>query len=403
MKRRISILIIAIIISFMNVEAQNIEGVWRAELVTPWGGLPFQLEIFREGNILMYDIINGAEQLSAPAIQMNDSIVLESAVFHSSIRANVNADGDELEGEWTDYSRGDNYSMPFKARKNESYRFSKNPSIPAADISGQWYTKFTKDGETSDAIAVFSQSGNDLEGTFLTATGDYRFLEGEVDGSNFKLSAFDGSHAFLFEGTIEDNNALMGNFYSGKHWNESFTAVRDENFELPDPGSLTYMKNPDEKFSFCFDDFDGSPVCLNDSTYDDKVVIIQIMGSWCPNCMDESEYLAELYRMYNPEGLEIIALAFERETDKAIAKTNFDKLKGRIGVDYPMLLAGTSSKRDASQALPQLSKVIAFPTTLIVNKNKEVVWLHTGFNGPATGYLYLDFKHKMQQVIEDLL
>jgi len=62
-------------------------------------------------------------------------------------------------------------------------------------------------------------------------------------------------------------------------------------------------------------------VSLSDPKYKNKAVIVQIMGSWCPNCMDESAYLSKVYKQYNKQGLEIIALAYERTSDAERAKS----------------------------------------------------------------------------------
>lgn len=55
----------------------------------------------------------------------------------------------------------------------------------------------------------------------MTETGDYRYLEGVVNGNQLQLSTFDGAHAFLFTGTVTDST-INGHFYSGNHWKEPF-------------------------------------------------------------------------------------------------------------------------------------------------------------------------------------
>ena len=77
---------------------------------------------------------------------------------------------------------------------------------------------------------VFSNSTPDgrVTGTFLTETGDYRYLEGVVDGDSLKLSCFDGSHAFLFHAAL-DQDSFRGRFWSGTHWDRALGRV-------PEPG-----------------------------------------------------------------------------------------------------------------------------------------------------------------------
>ena len=51
----------------------------------------------------------------------------------------------------------------------------------------------------------FQKDGDVVTGTFRTKTGDYRYLEGVMDGNRLKLSTFDGAHAFLFTATVSDS------------------------------------------------------------------------------------------------------------------------------------------------------------------------------------------------------
>ena len=386
----------------MATSAQTFVGSWRVALETPGGELPFYLEIYEEGAILMAALLNGEEQLVTADISIEkETLIIYSSVFHSALTINLDSTGRALTGSWQDFSRGPDYALPLTGIKDDHYRFFEHPDPPAANISGNWKTIFDAEGAATPAIGLFEQEGNHLTGTFLTATGDYRFLEGEMSGSAFRLSAFDGAHAFLFTGEIKEDGTLEGQFYSGNHWQEPFVCNPEENFQLPSPDSLTTLDG--EALSFCFPDATGKEVCLRDERFRNKVIIVQIMGSWCPNCMDESEYLADLHEKYRDEGLEIIALAFERETDAEAVAANFERLRKKFGITYPMLLAGNASKKTASEALPQLNKVIAYPTTILIDRDGRVQYIHTGFNGPATGSLFLTFRAKMEGLIESLL
>ncbi|HRD38301.1 MAG TPA: TlpA disulfide reductase family protein, partial [Bacteroidia bacterium] len=120
----------------------------------------------------------------------------------------------------------------------------------------------------------------------------------------------------------------------------NFVAKRNEQFKLKDPESITVLKTPGEKIYFTFPDTDGKKVSLSDEKYKNKVIIIQLMGSWCPNCMDETAYLSKVYQKYQNSGLEIIALAYERTDDFEKAKKNVLRLKKRFMVDYDVLITG---------------------------------------------------------------
>ncbi len=51
--------------------------------------------------------------------------------------------------------------------------------------------------------------------------------------------------------------------------------------------------------------------------FKNKVVIVDIMGTWCPNCHDEEPLLVDLYNRYHKDGLEIVGLAYEYTDDAA--------------------------------------------------------------------------------------
>lgn len=87
----------------------------------------------------------------------------------------------------------------------------------------------------TDAIGEFQQHGSHLTGSFLTATGDYRYLEGVVSGDSLKLSAFDGDHAYLFTAKIDDEKTISASkLYAGAAGFQQWSAVRNENARLPD-------------------------------------------------------------------------------------------------------------------------------------------------------------------------
>ena len=159
-----------------------------------------------------------------------------------------------------------NRIMDFQAEKNSS-RF--NSSIgPESNISGNWETAFSPDSEDDKYIAkgIFNQKGNMVTGTFRTTTGDYRYLEGELNGNELKLSTFDGAHAFLFTAEVTDST-MAGTFYSGNHWKEPFMAKRNDAFELPDANQLTFLKEGYDSVSFSFPDEKGNKVSFTDKRF----------------------------------------------------------------------------------------------------------------------------------------
>jgi thiol-disulfide isomerase/thioredoxin len=298
----------------------------------------------------------------------------------------------------------DDYVLPITFHQGEN-RFITDSNQEPSDFSGKWEVSFIepKEQDTTQAVGIFQQNGKDVKGTFLTPLGDYRYLVGIAEGNQMKLSTFDGNHAFLFEAEMQNDNTLKGDFYSGKDWYESWTAFRNEDAELPNPDSLTYLKKGYDNIYFSFPNLEGEKVSLKDEKYQNKVVIVQIFGTWCPNCMDETKFLSQWYDKNKDRGVEIIGLAYEAKDDFAYAKSRVEKMKSKYDVKYDFLISGTNDKEEASKTLPMLNRVISFPTMIIIDQDGDLVNIHTGFSGPGTGKYYDDFVRNFDKKMDELL
>ncbi len=373
---------------------------YRAELkVNDTLNLPFNFEVVSENELLVF---NAEEVIEVKDIAYNnDSVLIQMPVFEGFLIAKI--ENEKLNGRFVKPSLS--RIMAFKAEKNAT-RFETYERLSKFNISGNWETVFSPNSDENKYIAkgIFKQDGNQVKGTFRTTTGDYRYLEGVLNGNQLQLSTFDGAHAFLFTAEVNDST-MNGMFYSENHWKEPFTAKRNETFELPDANTLTYLKTGYDKVEFSFPDYDGNIVSLNDERFKNKVVLIQIMGTWCPNCLDESRYYAEFYKANKDKGLEIIALAFEYVKTEEQALKNIKRLKENVGITYPVLLAqyGSASKVKANEKLPMLNHVLSYPTTIFIDKKGGVSKIHTGFNGPATGDKFIDFKKEFEEFAYGLL
>jgi thiol-disulfide isomerase/thioredoxin len=71
---------------------------------------------------------------------------------------------------------------------------------------------------------------------------------------------------------------------------------------LPDVAAM-HVKDGKGKLNFSFLDLNKKKVSINDPKFKNKVVVIQIMGSWCPNCMDETAFLSEYYNKNKQRGV----------------------------------------------------------------------------------------------------
>ena len=381
------------------------EGTWRAVLETDAGvEIPFNFIVADSGNKKTVTLINGEERIQIDDVEVSEhSVVIKLPLFESEIRADFTGRG--LKGEWIRHLANKDVSMPFEAQSNTDWRFFKTKEKPQRNVSGRWSVLFTSpDGQDSTiAVGEFKQDGSRLTGTFLTTAGDYRYLQGTVTGKKLYLSTFDGSHAFLFTANIANDAVISdGKFYAGSSSIENWTARKDSNAILPDAYSLTHLKPGEDRLNFVFPNLNGQNVSLSDSAFKNKVTIVQFLGTWCPNCMDETAYLSPFYKQYRDKGVEVIGLAYERTTDFERSKKNLLSLKKRFDVAYPLLITGYTNK-EVKKSIPELKDFKAFPTTIIVDKTGKVRKIHTGFTGPGTGSHYQDFKREFEDYVNSLL
>lgn len=389
--------------------AQLKQGIWRGILhlnSEKQQELPFIFEIKTIKGKQQLIIHNAQERIVVDETTLKkDSFNFKMPVFDTEFRTRIIGDT-ALTGVWINHTKIENKTIAFNAEYGNSMRFPFVPGKANPIYEGKWEVTFNRGmADSSKAIALFTHVNGTAytKGTFLTETGDYRYLEGMMHNGKLYLSCFDGSHAFLFIAENNGTEITNGDFYSGAKGYESWIAWRNDSFELKNPENLTYLKDPQAKIDFSFYNTKNQKISLSDSKYKNKVVVIQVMGSWCPNCMDESAYLSNVYKRYNKKGLEIIALAYERTSDKERAKTNLMRLTKRFNIGYEILLTGFTGKEKASESLPFLNKVMAFPTTIILDKQHKVHSIYTGFSGPATGKSYESYTKKTEALIEELL
>lgn len=377
------------------------EGVWRATLeVQDNQELPFLITAFPDNTLV---ISNGEERISVDEIEINgDSIRIQTPVYEGFFKG-VFRNESLIEGEFIKPSL--DRVVPFKMVYGEDFRFRESRKKPLTSITGNWETVFSdKTPDRYIAKGIFEQEGSKVTGTFRTTTGDYRYLEGVLEGDELRLSTFDGAHAFLFTAKVSDSS-MDGYFYSGNHWKEPFTAKRNDTYTLPDAKDLTFIKEGYDGLEFSFPVQSGKRISLKDDRYKNKVVLVQIMGSWCPNCLEESKYYVNYLKEHPNTDLEIIGLAFEYAPTKEKAFQSISRLKDRLGVTYPIALAqyGTEDKKLANEKLPMLNHVLSYPTTIFIDKKGVVRRIHTGFNGAATGEKHLEFTKDFEGFVQILL
>jgi peroxiredoxin len=379
-------------------------GYWQASISLPGGDIRTGIEISPDDAGYSASLVNGQERVRIDEVEFADNeLLLRFPAFNNEIRATL-ADG-RLTGELTLVKRfGATQVMPFSATPGGEAAAGDNASA-AHDLSGRWAVRFhAADGSDSASIGEFAQRGARLFGTFLNPNGDHRFLAGYVRGDAFHLSTFDGAHAFLFSGTVnEDGRIVDADFWSGTSWHQKWSAERNQSVQLPDAYSRTFLKPGHERFEFSFPNEAGDTVSIDDDRFVDKVVMVTLAGTWCPNCNDEARFLAPFHRQYRDQGLEIVALMFEHFEDPAIAAGQVRLFRDKHDIEYDTLIAGISDKAEAAKVLPSLSAVLAFPTTIFIDRDGRVRQIHTGFTGPGTGEHYARLQNEFTELVTTLL
>ena len=379
-------------------------GYWQAFITLPGGDIETGLEISRDGDAYRASLINGQERVRIDEVSFSDGkLLLRFPTFNSEINATLK--DNNLVGTLTLVKRfGKTQTLPFRAMSG-SERNPDTSSAPGIDLSGRWAVTFHgSDGDDPSYVGEFAQRGARLFGTFLHPNGDYRFLAGHVRGSEFSLSTFDGSHAYVFSGSISaDGRIERADFWSGSSWHQQWSAQRNATVELPDAFKRTFLNAGYERFEFEFPNEDGEVVSIDDEKYRDKVLLVTVAGTWCPNCNDEAGFLAPFYEEYRDQGLEVVALMFEHFEDADLAAEQVRQFRQKFAIQYDTLIAGISDKTEASMTLPALSAVLAFPTTLFIDRSGRVREIHTGFTGPGTGEHYTNLQNSFTRLTKELL
>jgi thiol-disulfide isomerase/thioredoxin len=373
---------------------------WNANLqLTDDIKLPFILSTTENKNDTFIEIYNDEEVIKLNLIKSNDSSRYDFEAYSNYLI--FKRTDNKIKGYFVQPDRSSHNRIPLIA---EIYGINKPTLSSQSELSvdGKWKVFFNANKENQyPAIGEFNQSKNGrVTGTFMTETGDYRFLDGQIKDDNLLLSTFDGSHAFLFTADVTEDS-LKGIFYSGRHWKTNWIAQKNDTFSLKDPNELTYITK--DTFKFEFTTVENHSYNYPNKELKGKVTIIQILGTWCPNCMDETKYYKDIYNKYNDQGLEIIGVAYEYPSEFEEQVKRVKNYTQNLELPYKILIGGKASKSKASTDFNMLNEISSFPTSIFINKKGEIVKIHTGFNGPGTGDIYSEYVRETNSLIEKLL
>ena len=375
--------------------------IWRVEIsLNDRLILPFFIEEEKMKNdVTLYSVNNGDEKIPLDFKTLaNDTIQLSFKEMSSHLKI-IYTDSNQFLGFWINERKGLQY--PISASRGNYKRFESTAHTVSAEILNSYEITFGSPKDNWPAVGLFNQNGDVLTGTFLTETGDYRYLEGNVFGDQLYLSCFDGAHAFVFTAKIT-GDSLLGMFYSGASYQTDWKGIGNADATIGDPNKLTYLTDK----SYDLSEIKFKALFLGNKKIKFKnkpLTVIQIMGSWCPNCLDETNYFKVLHQNYKDKGLQIIALGFESQKTTRKRKKHLKRFKEKVGIPYPVYLAGSASKKEASKIFSMLNGISSFPTTLFVNQKGRIIHVHTGFYGPGTGIYFERYKKETEGLIEKSL
>lgn len=365
---------------------------WHCGLLIHSDTIRFELIRNADGSLF---IRNGDEEVGMEKRNESaDSVEYSLAVFDASL-VFPKSTGSKFEG-W--YRKGDARIPSRGLRMLAGLKSPATFAEPCLSVEGSWPIDFLEDNKVQDkGILILHQKGNQLKGSILTETGDYRFLNGAIRRNKAYLQTFDGGHAYYFRLQFsEDAKSLDGEFLYSQNGKQFFRGRLDNQAKLS--GGFSGQVSA-EKFQFSGNDVSGKKITQD--YFQGKGLVLQVMGSWCPNCLDETRFLVEEYPG-RPAGVEFAGLAFERKDDPAYAQERIAIVRRKLAVPYLLLHGGKASKDSASRKLPQVGGVKAFPTTVFIKPDGRILKIHSGFSGPATGVAYEVWQKEFRELLQQI-
>ena len=386
------------VFSGCNHKQNSLAGNWILNIKLQKQILPVMIKLTEKKDSISGVLQNGAESIALKGQRQKDHFIIDIGENYGKIQGDIISE-DTISGEWI-RSHLKDYIVPFEAiRSSKKNLFSHYENIEnPLNITGKWRVDFDDD---NSAVALFEQEGSRVQGSIITNTGDYRFLDGFIEKDELSLYGFDGGFAFIVRLTFK-GDLFKGNLFWGKSTQRKLKGVKDDLATLKNPLEMVGFQK-DKKINFQLKSLKGESVSLLNKRFKNKVKVIQIFGSWCPNCIDETKYFIN-WRKNNPEKLNnvaFLAVAFEYFDTKKRAIKELQKLKNKLDWDYPLLL-GDFKGTDKITGIFPIEKVMAFPTTLFLSKDNKLKKVHTGFSGQATGVFFKKFQDEFESILLEL-
>lgn len=374
----------------------DLAGPWRAVLDQAGGPLRFSMRLERGTAGWSGDLCNGPVCEPFSAVQARgDSLVFEIADYDATITAVQR--GDSLEGYYRNVGNRGPRVIPFRAGRGT---WPVEPASPA--LAGSWDATFDQNGRRSPRVIQIRNGATGIEGAFIANSGDYGLFWGGATGDSVDIGHFDGTFVFRLTGRLE-GDTLRGVFHAGLRTQTPFTAIRSTGRRHLTPARELTRADTTAPFRFAFPDLNGQLVTNQDPRFRNKVVLVDIFGSWCATCHDAAPALVQMYRDYRDRGFEILGLAYEVTGDSTVDNPQVRRFRDKFGIDYTLLLAGINVTEATAATLPQLEGFTAYPTSLFLGRDGRIRTVHAGFVGKAVPEQHQRQIAEFRTTIESLL
>ena len=383
--------------------AADLAGRWSATAEVQGAAIPFRLDFRRQGRAIRAVFFDGTRptNLSSPTPEDGDHVRLVFPSYAATLE--LTQAGDALDGT---YVKGHNPQIHIHAVR------AGPPPAPggqpiggrAPAIAGEWIVPHASPKGEQAWRLIVRQSGRAAEAAILRVDGDTGTLNGRYADGVFRLSHFAGERPALLVITPQPDGRLKLAL-DDDDGHVDLVGLRTAQAQAQgvapaDPTHFTGVADPSQPFRFDFPDLQGRKVANTDARFRGKVVVVDMMGSWCPNCHDETPFLEALYAKHHSQGLEIVALDFE-QPDQLADPERLRAFIQRYGVTYTVLLAG--AVKDVHEKLPQATNLAAWPTTFFLGRDGRVKATHVGFTSPGSGQRDVETKAAVEHEVDTLL
>lgn len=400
MNARLATFASALLFTLPALGQSALTGTWQGFSEIRGQKIPVTLEIKQQANGVSGAFLSGPERWEATSgTAENGHLLLNFDYFARQLDATVT--GDDLTGTYGNAKS----KSPLSLHRGAA---AKPAAVKAPDIHGDWEIAVGKSpkGESAWNLKV-DQNPTLVKAAILRIDGDTGGLYGNYDAENkqFVLTHFTAAGPAIFAFKPQEDGTLLviNPLRDGQQWTARRPAeARKENL-APPTGTTeqTKWKDPATPLTFSFPDLNGKTVSSTDAQFKNKVVLVAIGGSWCPNCHDEAPLLASLYKKFHAKGLEIINLDFEQDDEQIKNPTRVKAFIKRYGVTYPVLLAGTTDQ--LNEKITGADNLNCWPTSFFVDREGKVREIHAGFSGPATGKAHEELVQETTALVEKLL